>query len=48
MVFLSYNYSAAVPWKELHLPKVMQRHDVVRAVILAGTNSPNLLELFDR
>ncbi len=48
VVFLSYHYSSAVPWKELHLPKVMQRHDVVRAVILAGTNSPNLLELFDR
>jgi DNA-binding LacI/PurR family transcriptional regulator len=48
MVFLSYNYSSAVPWKELHLPKIVQRHDVVRAVVLAGTNSANLLELLDR
>jgi DNA-binding LacI/PurR family transcriptional regulator len=48
MVFLSYNYSSAVPWKDLHLPKVVQRHDVVRAVVLAGTNSSNLLELLDR
>jgi DNA-binding LacI/PurR family transcriptional regulator len=48
MVFLSYHYSSSVPWKALHLPNVMQRNDVVRAVILAGTNSPNLLELFDR
>ncbi|MGC9292150.1 MAG: LacI family DNA-binding transcriptional regulator [Acidobacteriaceae bacterium] len=47
MVFLSYNYSPQVPWKELHLPKVVQRHDVVRAVILAGTTSTNLLELLD-
>jgi DNA-binding LacI/PurR family transcriptional regulator len=47
MVFLSFNYSAQVPWKELHLPKVVQRHDVVRAVVLAGTNSANLLELLD-
>lgn len=47
MVFLSYNYSPTVPWKELHLPKVVQRHDVVRAVVLAGTNSVNLLELLD-
>ena len=47
MVFLSYNYSPNVPWKELHLPKVVQRHDVVRAVVLAGTNSENLLELLD-
>ena len=47
MVFLSFNYSPQVPWKELHLPKVVQRHDVVRAVILAGTNSMNLLELLE-
>jgi DNA-binding LacI/PurR family transcriptional regulator len=47
MVFLSFNYSAHIPWKELHLPKVVQRHDVVRAVILAGTNSPNLIELLE-
>jgi DNA-binding LacI/PurR family transcriptional regulator len=47
MVFLSYNYSPQFPWKDLHLPKVVQRHDVVRAVILAGTTSTNLLELLD-
>jgi DNA-binding LacI/PurR family transcriptional regulator len=45
MVFLSFNYSAHVPWAELELPKVVQRHDVIRAVVLAGTNSSNLLEL---
>lgn len=47
MVFLSFNYPSHLPWKELHLPKVVQRHDVVRAVILAGTNSPNLIELLE-
>ncbi len=47
IIFLSYNYSPNVSWKELHLPKVVQRRDVVRAVILAGTNSTNLLELLD-
>lgn len=47
MVFLSFNYSPLVPWRELHLPKIVQRHDVVRAMILAGTNSMNLLELLD-
>lgn len=47
MVFLSFNYLSHLPWKELHLPKVVQRHDVVRAVILAGTNSPNLIELLE-
>jgi DNA-binding LacI/PurR family transcriptional regulator len=47
MLFLSFNYSPNVPWKELHLPKAVQRHDVVRGLILAGTTSSNLLELLD-
>jgi DNA-binding LacI/PurR family transcriptional regulator len=47
MIFLSFNYSPHVPWKELHMPNVMQRRDVVRAVILAGTNSVNLIQLLD-
>jgi DNA-binding LacI/PurR family transcriptional regulator len=45
IVFLSFNYSPQVPSSELHLPKLLQRHDVVRAVILAGTNSTNLIHL---
>lgn len=45
LVFQSLNYPAHLSSKELHLPKVVQRHDVVRGVILAGTNSTNLLEL---
>ena len=45
IVFLSFNYSSKVPWKELHLPRVVQRHDVVQGVILAGTTSTNLLDL---
>jgi DNA-binding LacI/PurR family transcriptional regulator len=47
MIFHSFQYSAHLSWKELHLPKAVQRHDVVRAVILAGTNSTNLIELLD-
>jgi DNA-binding LacI/PurR family transcriptional regulator len=45
MVFLSFSYSPHVPWTELHLPRVLQRQDVIRAVILAGTNSANLIKL---
>jgi DNA-binding LacI/PurR family transcriptional regulator len=45
IVFLSFNYSSKVSWKELHLPTVVQRRDVVQGVILAGTTSTNLLEL---
>ena len=47
MVFLSFNYSPHVHWKELHLPNILQRRDVVRAVVLAGTNSTNLIDLFN-
>ena len=45
--FLSFNYSANTPPEELHLPKVVQQRDVVRALILAGTNSDNLIKLLD-
>lgn len=45
MMFLSFNYSSYIPWAELHLPVVIQRQDMIRAVILAGTNSTNLTKL---
>jgi DNA-binding LacI/PurR family transcriptional regulator len=45
MMFLSFNYSSNIPWAELHLPVVIQRQDMIRAVILAGTNSTNLTKL---
>jgi len=48
MVFLSYNYSPNVSDRELHPPQILQRHDAVRAVILAGTNSMNMLRFLDR
>ncbi len=47
MVFLSFNYPLNLPWNELHLPKVVQRRDVIRAAIVAGTNSSNLTDLLD-
>src|SRR5215475_1543404 len=48
MVFLSYNYSPNVSHRELHPPQILQRHDAVRAVILAGTNSMNMLRFLER
>jgi DNA-binding LacI/PurR family transcriptional regulator len=45
LIFQSSNYPPQIAGKELHLPNVVQRHDIVRGVILAGTNSLNLLEL---
>jgi DNA-binding LacI/PurR family transcriptional regulator len=45
ILFMSFNYSPNTPWRELHLPKVVQRHDFVRGIILTGTNFVNLIEL---
>jgi DNA-binding LacI/PurR family transcriptional regulator len=45
IVFLSYRYEAQIPWKDLHLPRVLQRRDLIHGVLLAGNNSPNLLDL---
>jgi len=45
MIFLSLNYPLQASWKEIHLPRVVERQDVVRGVIVAGTNSRNLIEL---
>jgi DNA-binding LacI/PurR family transcriptional regulator len=47
MLFVLYRYPENLSRKELHLPQVMQRTDMVRSVILAGTNTPNLLELLN-
>jgi DNA-binding LacI/PurR family transcriptional regulator len=48
IIFLSYSYSSETPANELHLPRVVQRRDMVRSVILAGTNSTNLIELLEQ
>jgi DNA-binding LacI/PurR family transcriptional regulator len=45
LIFQSSSYPPQIPGKELHLPTVVQRHDIMRGVILAGTNSPNLIDL---
>jgi DNA-binding LacI/PurR family transcriptional regulator len=45
VLFLSFRYDAATPWREVQLPKALQRHDLVSGFIVAGTNSPNILAL---
>jgi DNA-binding LacI/PurR family transcriptional regulator len=45
LFYVSFNASPNITAKELHLPKILHRRDVVRGVILAGNTSPNLLEL---
>jgi LacI family transcriptional regulator len=43
LLFISFRYSPTVPAKDLHLPQILSQRSLVRAVILGGTNSPNLL-----
>jgi DNA-binding LacI/PurR family transcriptional regulator len=45
LIVQSSNYSPQIAGNEIHPPNVVQRRDIIRGVILAGTNSPNLLEL---
>jgi DNA-binding LacI/PurR family transcriptional regulator len=43
LLFMSFHYSPVVSARELHLPRILGEPGIVRAVILGGTNSPNLL-----
>jgi len=43
LLFMSLRYSPTVPPKELHLPQILSQRNIVRAVILGGTNSANML-----
>jgi DNA-binding LacI/PurR family transcriptional regulator len=44
IVFLPIQYGARVPWRELQLPQILLRHDLVHGLILAGSNTQNLLD----
>jgi DNA-binding LacI/PurR family transcriptional regulator len=44
-LFLTLRYQAGAPWKELHLPHILERRDTVSGFIIAGTNSRNFLDL---
>ena len=43
LLFMSFRYSASTPAKDLHLPRILSERGIVRAMILGGTNSPNML-----
>jgi DNA-binding LacI/PurR family transcriptional regulator len=47
VVYLSFNYPLNAQREQLHLPKLLLRRDVIRAVIVAGTNSGSLIELLE-
>ncbi|WP_413735994.1 LacI family DNA-binding transcriptional regulator [Sodalis sp. RH21] len=48
LYYVSLAYPPNAPARELHLPKLIQRRDQVRGVILAGNPSPNLIELLEQ
>jgi DNA-binding LacI/PurR family transcriptional regulator len=43
LLFMSLRYSPSVPPRELHLPQILNQRTIVRAAILGGTNSANML-----
>jgi DNA-binding LacI/PurR family transcriptional regulator len=43
ILFLAFRYSATVPSEDLHLPQILNQRALVRAVILGGTHSVNML-----
>ncbi len=43
LLYMSFRYSPTVPPLALHLPRILGQRNLVRAVILGGTNSPNML-----
>jgi DNA-binding LacI/PurR family transcriptional regulator len=43
ILFLSHRYPAGVGSRELHLPQILNQRALVRAVILGGTHSVNML-----
>jgi LacI family transcriptional regulator len=44
LLFMLFRYSPSTPAKELHLPRILSERGLVRAMILGGTNSPNMLD----
>jgi DNA-binding LacI/PurR family transcriptional regulator len=48
MLFLTLRYPSTSAYKDLSLPPIIRRRDVVGGFIVAGTNSRNLLDLLRR
>lgn len=47
MLFLTLSYSTTARWRDLHIPRILERRDLVSGFIVAGTTSQNLLDLLD-
>jgi DNA-binding LacI/PurR family transcriptional regulator len=47
MLFLTLSYPTTARWRDLHIPRILERRDLVSGFIVAGTTSQNLLDLLD-
>jgi LacI family transcriptional regulator len=45
LLFISFRYPTNAQANQLHLPRALERRDLVRGVILSGTNSAPMLEM---
>ena len=45
VLFLPYRYLFNTPWRQLHVPKIWRRRDIITGLIVAGANAQNLLDL---
>ena len=45
LLYMPLQYPGNVSWQNLHLPQILLRRDTIGAVIVAGKNSQNLLDL---
>jgi LacI family transcriptional regulator, galactose operon repressor len=43
LLFMSFRYPPNTPAQDLHLPRILNQRGIVRAMILGGTNSSNML-----
>lgn len=43
LLFFPFHYEAGVDWRELYVPKLLERGDLVDGFIVSGVNSDNLL-----
>ncbi|MGH9326393.1 MAG: LacI family DNA-binding transcriptional regulator [Terriglobia bacterium] len=44
-LFLSFQYSTTVPWRDLSLPQLLEGRQDISGIVAGGTHSPALLEL---
>lgn len=47
MLFFTLSYSTTARWRDLHIPRILERRDLVSGFVVAGTSSQNLLDLLD-